>query len=508
MRTPILARGLLASALFWLFLPAWAMAQEFEPNNSCDTAQTETLSGSPHIILGELDPFAEQADVDFFRFTAQPGTVLRLDLEGQPTGAGDLGDPFVGWFDSACQLMAFDDDSGEGLNSQLHLVVPGDGLFTVGVTNCCDSGFNGVGQGSYRLSVTERNSIGSISGLVFNAETGVPLSSYEPPYVVAYLNQCTGTECTYGVADALADAHGVFAFLTDYWGQPLLDGDYQVSLRAEGFDEFLTDIFTAEAAANVHLGVLGMSPKQYIGSIGGQLRDALDGSPIPGIVPPWAWVTLSTCDGPQCFELASTSADENGQFHFDGLYWRVAPGDFWITARADGFSILESATFQVGRDEHVDIGDLHLAPFPVRLGELHHCEPVAGQTCRFGIEVSARTSKRLRAEVWSTVEYVDYTRPVLSTRFQLGRNGVANPAPQSLNLASGETRTVMFELRIPQDAPAGSWVCATIFVGESPFAQFHTLAEQTAFCATPQNGVMTRVPDKEVRMRQRGKQGK
>jgi PKD repeat protein len=81
--------------------------------------------------------------------------VVTVDLEGQATGQGTLGDPFLGAFDSGCNLIALNDDNGVNLNSRLVVTIPADGILVLGVTRCCDSDFNQGGSGSYRLTTVQ-----------------------------------------------------------------------------------------------------------------------------------------------------------------------------------------------------------------------------------------------------------------------------------------------------------------------------------------------------------------
>jgi hypothetical protein len=107
----------------------FAQNTEVEPNHPCPTAQDFGAVALPFTLDGSLDSTPESPDVDFFRFTGTPGSVVRVDLEGQATGKGTLGDPFLGFFDAGCNLIASNDDSGGTLNSRLVLTIPADGVF-------------------------------------------------------------------------------------------------------------------------------------------------------------------------------------------------------------------------------------------------------------------------------------------------------------------------------------------------------------------------------------------
>ncbi|HET9384266.1 MAG TPA: PKD domain-containing protein [Gemmatimonadales bacterium] len=138
-------------------LLASVQGPDAEPNNTCFTAQNFATLELPFTLNGSLDgsPLPGGGDVDFVRFTGTPGTTLRVDLEGQSTGQGTLSDPFLGWFDSGCNLLAINDDNGSTLNSRLLVTIPSDGVFILAVTRCCDFSFDQGGAGTYQLNIQE-----------------------------------------------------------------------------------------------------------------------------------------------------------------------------------------------------------------------------------------------------------------------------------------------------------------------------------------------------------------
>src|SRR5881628_845461 len=124
---------------------------EVEPNDACPLAQDLGPITFPVTLDGSLDGFPLPAgDVDFFRFAGPPNTTVRIDLQRIT-----LGDPFLGFFDSGCNQIAVDDDGGGNLNSRLVIPIPADGAFVLGVTRCCDGGFNQGGAGAYQLTIQE-----------------------------------------------------------------------------------------------------------------------------------------------------------------------------------------------------------------------------------------------------------------------------------------------------------------------------------------------------------------
>jgi Tol biopolymer transport system component len=136
-------------------LLASVQGPDAEPNNTCSTAQDFGAIALPFTLNGSLDgsPLPGGGDVDFVRFTGTPNTAVRVDLEGQSTGNGTLGDPFLGFFDSGCNLIAINDDNGSTLNSRLVVTIPNDGVFIMAVSRCCDFSFDQGGSGTYQLNI-------------------------------------------------------------------------------------------------------------------------------------------------------------------------------------------------------------------------------------------------------------------------------------------------------------------------------------------------------------------
>jgi hypothetical protein len=237
---------------------AFAQAAEIEPNDPCVEAQDlgQIDVTSPFSIQGSLDTPPEEPDVDFFRFSAPPGAELRADHEGQDTGAGTLADPLLGLFDSDCNLLASDDDSGFGLNSRLRFAVSSDGFFVLAASSFPDDQFTGDGfdSGTYQLTISPPPpSIGSISGRIIDALTGEPLPGNEPPFASAELLRCEDGNCEF-VSFQSADAEGRFRFERDANDQPLDVGTYQAIASAEEYEQAATDPFEVGEGEDVDIG--------------------------------------------------------------------------------------------------------------------------------------------------------------------------------------------------------------------------------------------------------------
>jgi hypothetical protein len=191
---------------------AFAQGSEVEPNNTCPAAQNFGAVTLPFTVEGSIEPLP---DVDFFRFTGTPGTGVLVDLEGAATGKGTLPDPFLGLFDSNCNLLVADDFA------QLRFVIPPDGVFILAATSCCDGGFTGDGgsSGSYELTITPLLLAGSISGRIVDAASGNPLRGDAIPFANVELQRCHNDCVVVEVVNNQAtDTQGHFLFLSDFTG--------------------------------------------------------------------------------------------------------------------------------------------------------------------------------------------------------------------------------------------------------------------------------------------------
>ena len=456
--------------------------QELEPNNPCQSAQDFGVADLPFSVFGALSPDADALDVDFFRLALTPGESVRADLEGAPTGQGTLGDPYLGLFDSSCTLIAVNDDSGS-LNSRLIFQVPADGIAILGVTACCDGDFVGGGEGSYFLGLSRVTAIDSIAGRLINGGTGEAIPGSDFPFASVQLLRCDDIGCSEFVNFQQADVDGRFLFSSDYTGNPLADGAYQVLASAAGFRDFLSGQFEAAEDEVVDLGDLPLVRLEIIGSIAGRVLDALTGDPLTGFASPFAIVYLERCDAGDCYTFAGASPDFDGSFVFDGALYSIAPGTFKLRGIAEDYSAVVSTEFVVGAFETADVGDLLLKPYPIGFGTAQECQlPPGGGFCEFGVTVSNRGTGRYRGEAWSTVDlYPPETGR--NTRFQVGNLGASNPMPQRLNLKQGQSTVLKFQLDVPPTVADGSLVCATVSVGHDPTPQFSSQGDHFIFCA-------------------------
>jgi hypothetical protein len=240
---------------------AVAQGSEAEANTTCLTAQPFGAIALPFTVDGNL----ATSDVDFFQLTGPPGAVVRADLVA-------LGpwDPFLGLFDSGCNLIHVNDDA-EGFNARLRFTIPEDGVFILAATSCCDGGFNGAGgsDGPYQLLLTPVALIGSISGRVVDAVTGTSLRGDDFPFGRVALYRCRDSICEEFVTEQATDLQGRFLFTRDDAGLPLSAARYQVRGSADQYQASLTEPFTVGEGANYAIGDVRLLPVpiQFIGVV-------------------------------------------------------------------------------------------------------------------------------------------------------------------------------------------------------------------------------------------------
>jgi hypothetical protein len=255
-----------------VFFVANAIAQfdEFEPNNPCEQAQYIGYLGVlPALVNGELpqdynlDP---SGDVDFYIFEAPEGLALRARLVSATSNTGTIIDPYLGLFDSECNLLAANDDY-LGLNSRIDFAVPAGGMFILAATGCCDAAFEGMhGQdGSYTLRVTEQPvPVPAITGRLVDAVSGDPLPGNLPPYPWVELILCRIDGCIQTVSSQAPNEDGVFRFETDSYGNPLSPLTYVVRAWAGEYSPAETEPFPTFSAEISDLGDLALEPPPFV----------------------------------------------------------------------------------------------------------------------------------------------------------------------------------------------------------------------------------------------------
>lgn len=488
-------------------LPCLGLAQgtDVEVNNPCPLAQEFELTSLPFTISGSLDPVGGTPDIDFFRFTGNPGELLQADHRGASTGGGTLPDPLLGLFDTDCNWLDLNDGSGSQ-DSRLLFTVPSSGTFVLAATAYPDYGFTGSEyyEGSYLLTVSVPQVADSVSGQLVSARDGTPLSGNDPSYAWVQLFRCTDGSCFEYVGFQNVDSNGYFRFESDNYGSRLLAGTYQLQANANGFEFLTSDSFEVLADQALDLGAIALTPLALIGSVSGRLVDALDGTPLNGFGPPWAQAVLERCEPYGCFGIVGLQPDEQGRFQLDGGLYQIAPGTFRVTAYAEDYQPATTDQFDLDEFEPIDLGNIALTPSPIQFGAMEPCAiPPGGGFCEFGIELRNRGPGRFKGEAWGIIDFYPNVDPFRSSRFQVGKIGTKNPMPERLNLREGQSLSLRFQLEIPGSVPDYSTICASVTVGSQPDPQFHNLGDRYVFCGVTQPGQFEVLSDKEGRKRLR-----
>jgi hypothetical protein len=378
--------------------PAAALAQaaDVEPNSTCSTAQNVGEVTSTLTINGSIDRILTVSDVDFYRFTGTPGQRVIIDLEGQPTAKGTLQDPFLGVFNSFCNLIGVNDDNG-GLNSRLQITIPFDGVVIVAATSCCDNGFSvgGDGIGTYTLTI---------------------------------------------------------------------------------------------------------APVPIIRAIRGRVVDAVNGTPLSGTAPPFAFVQLTRCSNFGCFEFVGfQSVDNDGRFRFDREFGSpLIAGTYQLTAFAEQYQQTRTDQFNVAQGEEHDLGSVALTSFPVRFSEIRPCGslPREGGDCVYSVRLTNGLATSLSADAWSLVDSSNIGPLFSFTRFQTQN-------PQNVSIAAGKSKVVEFRFHVPSTVTNGASICTSVFVGSGRDAFFDIVGQRSTFCISKGNTGFSVLPEKESHLRMR-----
>lgn len=480
-----------------LFFCAASLSDRPPPHPS--RGQGEQLIGTPRF------PPPPVLDVDFFRFTGTPGEVVRVDLEGGATGAGTLGDPFLGFFDSGCINVAIDDDGGAGLNSRLLATIPADGVFILGVTLCCDSEFLGGGIGTYRLTVQRFLAFASITGRVVDAATGDPVTGSAGGLVE--LLRCNAADCSESVASLNTDEEGRFRF--DSTSLPLADlliGSYQVRAQSPLHEPGLVGPFDVAEGEDRDLGDILLVQLPQIGSISGRAVDAVSVGPLPGDREPFAFVNLIRCDDPECTSetfVANQSTGADGRFTFASPFFGqpIVPGTYRVEISANQYQPSRSAPVAVAEGADVDLGDVPVTPLPMQFLDPQVCDSIvppsgeAAARCIYRVRVRNTTAQRFRGAAWSVINAFGIGSPLDFTVFPVGD-------PKPLTVDAHDSEFVRFSVRIPETVAVGALVCPTILVGtnrRNPF--FNTTGRHDFFCVVKDASGLSVITGNEARLR-------
>ena len=249
---------------------AWSQVvpvPESEPNDPCNSPQdVGDASTLPFVVAGELlldfgsDP---PGDVDFYRYTAAPGTVLRAGLRGAASGAGTLYGAYLGVFDSSCELLA-ENSQYQGPEPKINFQVPADGIFILAVAGCCDFQGYSWNEGTYVLRLANPPvPVAEIAGRVVDAVTGEPLPGNTFPYAHVTLYRELTASGLYYIADAQTDDAGNFRFVTDQQGNPLdpsAFSAFRLEIWANDYELAQFGPFPAAQGESVNVGDIALQP--------------------------------------------------------------------------------------------------------------------------------------------------------------------------------------------------------------------------------------------------------
>jgi hypothetical protein len=346
-----------------LLIPAAGLSQviESEPNDTCDSAQwVGPLQPLPLIVAGDLETVAadeQPQDVDFYAFEAEPGMLLRVELNGQWSGGGSAEGLLVGLFDSGCSLLNWN-DSGYyfSLDPRLFLHVPADGIFYLAATGYDDIAFDGShsSEGSYEIGLFALPDDGAvIFGRVVNAVTGEPISGSMPPFGNAGLFRCDNTGCTDWIEWEDTDGMGGFVFYKDGSGEPLTGGDYAVEADTDevGYLRASVGPFAVGDGERFDVGDIGLWPGTVaianvmpcadIGAEGGECRFSFDVHfRGPGMMSALVWTTVHGIGAGSQVEETRFTAKHERTVQIPALSSRNVSFRFEVPADvADGVSL-------------------------------------------------------------------------------------------------------------------------------------------------------------------------
>lgn len=492
---PRLRWFLIFAALTLLGTAPRVVADEEEPNNTCASATLIGARTLPFDWSAELTQSPTAGDVDFYRFEAAAGTPIDVRLLGQTSASGTLPDPVLGFFDADCAFIARNDDA-TGSDSRLVIRVPDEGFFVLAASAFSDFGFLGEHEsaGTYRLTLDPVSIIGSISGRVIDSDTAIPVDAYVALYACAYP---TDRQSCGEVDGGFSDSEGFrFEGLTNP-SNPLSPGSYLV--RANSADHYFpgeSAIFTVGQDEHHVVGDIEVVVPLSIGEISGRMVDAYTDVGIPG----GYWgdeLRLEYCVDGTCDWVAWTSPDEAGYFRFVPAYRGHLPaGDYKLFAAAYEYLDSESvAIAAVAADEHRDVGDIALEPWPVKLSLVRSCGdlPTSGGLCRYRVKVTNRSTKPIRGALWSLVG-TQTGSLAGDTQFQIGN-------PIRMTLRSGASRVMDFKFWVPASVPDTDYdlICATIRFGQGTNQMFFNTLARRDLCIRKGAEGYALIPEKEVR---------
>jgi hypothetical protein len=294
---------------------------------------------------------------------------------------------------------------------------------------------------------------------------------------------------------------GEFFFDTDWYGNILTPGDYRIVASAPGHSTAVLEPRFLEDGDSWDLGTIVLQALSQGGNIGGRLVDKWTGAPLPGHSPPYAWITLlRLTEGGWSEWVGSQPSSATGEFLFTpdntaGLF----AGKYLVEVLAQGYEAYQSDLFDVAAEQHVDLGDLTIAPIPILIANVLPCDPIfPGGICSFSLEVINRSNVPFQGGSWSTVQGWGLGSPLGSTVFQTAAKGTKKPL-EKVQMKPGEAKVLTFEFSVPAAFPEWATFCIDAYVGDDPDPLFNTVAHDWLFCVSKTPGGLELLPEKKVR---------
>ena len=110
------------------------------------------------------------------------------------------------------------------------------------------------------MTIDNFRSIGSISGRVVDAVTGSPLSGEIDPFALVSLLRCDNSGNCFFMNSQFADNTGGFQFVSDFSGQRLEVGTYQIFASAANYQQNQTQFFAVAEGENKDIGDFKLQP--------------------------------------------------------------------------------------------------------------------------------------------------------------------------------------------------------------------------------------------------------
>ena len=128
-----------------------ALAPEDDHGNVFNNTAT-TLTLGENFTANASGELGIPGDKDVFVMTLDEGIVYQLNAQGVSSAGGTLTDPYVRIFDSAGQLLDFNNNGGLGTDARFYFVSPATDAYYIEVSSS-----DTAGMGTYALSVAQRD---------------------------------------------------------------------------------------------------------------------------------------------------------------------------------------------------------------------------------------------------------------------------------------------------------------------------------------------------------------